>query len=155
MFGCSHFICISCSMSLFCKSLTSYAIFFFELCWLLIDGLVQERCNSIANALELRLSCTNPSLRSGPPQAASQMTSNVAAQPSPTAARVRPARWWRKQPQQRTGNDVANFCIIYCWMWFVYSIVSFRASTCLELILDVLNHFKELWYLFAFYIILQ
>ena len=25
-----------------------------------IDGLVQERCNSIANALELRLSCTNP-----------------------------------------------------------------------------------------------
>ena len=25
------------------------------------DGLVQERCNSIANALELRLSCTNPS----------------------------------------------------------------------------------------------
>ena len=24
-----------------------------------IDGLVQERCNSIANALELRLSCTN------------------------------------------------------------------------------------------------
>ena len=26
-----------------------------------IDGLVQERRNSIANALELRLSCTNPS----------------------------------------------------------------------------------------------
>ena len=26
----------------------------------LIDGLVQERCSSIANALELRLSCTNP-----------------------------------------------------------------------------------------------
>ena len=26
-----------------------------------IDGLVQERQNSIANALELRLSCTNPS----------------------------------------------------------------------------------------------
>ena len=26
-----------------------------------IDGLVQERCNSIANALELRLSCTNSS----------------------------------------------------------------------------------------------
>ena len=26
-----------------------------------IDGLVQERCNSIANALELRLSCTKPS----------------------------------------------------------------------------------------------
>ena len=25
-----------------------------------IDGLVQERCKSIANALELRLSCTNP-----------------------------------------------------------------------------------------------
>ena len=25
-----------------------------------IDGLVQERHNSIANALELRLSCTNP-----------------------------------------------------------------------------------------------
>ena len=24
------------------------------------DGLVQERCNSIANALELRLPCTNP-----------------------------------------------------------------------------------------------
>ena len=25
-----------------------------------LDGLVQERCNSIANAVELRLSCTNP-----------------------------------------------------------------------------------------------
>ena len=29
------------------------------------DGLVQERRNSIANALELRLSCTNPSTYSG------------------------------------------------------------------------------------------
>ena len=28
--------------------------------YLHIDGLVQERCNSIANALELHLSCTNP-----------------------------------------------------------------------------------------------
>ena len=27
-----------------------------------LNGLVQERCNSIANALELRLSCTNPSI---------------------------------------------------------------------------------------------
>ena len=27
-----------------------------------IDGLVQERRNSIANALDLRLSCTNPSI---------------------------------------------------------------------------------------------
>ena len=27
-----------------------------------IDGLVQERRNPIANALELRLSCTNPSI---------------------------------------------------------------------------------------------
>ena len=26
-----------------------------------MEGLVQERCNSIANALELHLSCTNPS----------------------------------------------------------------------------------------------
>ena len=26
-----------------------------------IDGLSQKRCNSIANALELHLSCTNPS----------------------------------------------------------------------------------------------
>ena len=29
---------------------------------LYFDGLVQERRNSIANALELRLSCTNPSV---------------------------------------------------------------------------------------------
>ena len=28
------------------------------------NGLVQERRNSIANALELRLSCTNPSMAS-------------------------------------------------------------------------------------------
>ena len=28
-----------------------------------IDELVQERCNSIANTLELRLSCTNPLIR--------------------------------------------------------------------------------------------
>ena len=27
-----------------------------------IDGLIQERCNYIANALELNLSCTNPSI---------------------------------------------------------------------------------------------
>ena len=27
-----------------------------------LDGLVQERRSSIANALELRLSCTNPSI---------------------------------------------------------------------------------------------
>ena len=27
-----------------------------------VDGLMQERCNSIANALELHLSCTNPSM---------------------------------------------------------------------------------------------
>ena len=27
-----------------------------------IDGLVQDRRNSIANTLELRLSCTNPSI---------------------------------------------------------------------------------------------
>ena len=27
-----------------------------------IDELVQERCNSIADTLELRLSCTNPSI---------------------------------------------------------------------------------------------
>ena len=30
--------------------------------WAHIDGLVQERCNSIANALELRLSCTKPTI---------------------------------------------------------------------------------------------
>ena len=32
---------------------------------LYIDGLVQERRNSIANALELRLPCTNPSISFG------------------------------------------------------------------------------------------
>ena len=30
-----------------------------------VNGLVQERRNSIANALELRLSCTNPSMCGG------------------------------------------------------------------------------------------
>ena len=30
--------------------------------WYKIDGFVQERCNSIANVLELRLSCSNPSI---------------------------------------------------------------------------------------------
>ena len=35
-----------------------------NICWLHIDGLVQERCNSIANALELQQSCTKPSIRS-------------------------------------------------------------------------------------------
>ena len=30
-----------------------------------VDGLVQERHNSIANALKLRLSCTNPSMPCG------------------------------------------------------------------------------------------
>ena len=33
-----------------------HALWFYE-----VDGLVQERRNSISNALELRLSCTNPS----------------------------------------------------------------------------------------------
>ena len=32
------------------------------ICVLHIDGLVQERCNSIADALELRISFTNPSI---------------------------------------------------------------------------------------------
>ena len=41
--------------------------YFFISCLILfliayIDGLVQERCNSIANALELRLPCINPSI---------------------------------------------------------------------------------------------
>ena len=35
-----------------------------KLCWGHIDGLVQERRNSIANALEFSLSCTNPSISS-------------------------------------------------------------------------------------------
>ena len=30
--------------------------------YILIDGLVQERCNSSALAMELRLSCTNPAI---------------------------------------------------------------------------------------------
>ena len=33
-----------------------HALWFYE-----VDGLVQERLNSISNALELRISCTNPS----------------------------------------------------------------------------------------------
>ena len=37
----------------------------FHSAWRHIDGLVQERHNSIANALELRLSCTNPSISLG------------------------------------------------------------------------------------------
>ena len=43
--------------------------YFILLCWnkkysvkINIDGLGPERRNSIANALELRLSCTNPSI---------------------------------------------------------------------------------------------
>ena len=40
----------------------------------IIDGLVHERCNSIANALELRLSCTNPSKSSG---LGSSMVTNI------------------------------------------------------------------------------
>ena len=34
--------------------------------WLYVDGLMQERHTSIVNALELRLSCTNPSIFSVP-----------------------------------------------------------------------------------------
>ena len=34
----------------------------FELAWYDIDGLVQERRNSSALAMELRLSCTKPSI---------------------------------------------------------------------------------------------
>ena len=32
-----------------------------DTCMRQFDGLMQERRNSIANALELRISCTNPS----------------------------------------------------------------------------------------------
>ena len=39
-----------------------YVLLSAKLWYLHLDGLVQERCNSIANALELRLSCTNPSI---------------------------------------------------------------------------------------------
>ena len=45
-----------------CHVQTFVAINFSDYEWELnVNGLVQERCNSIANALELRLSCTNPS----------------------------------------------------------------------------------------------
>ena len=37
-------------------------IHFKGMVWKYLDGLVQKRRNSIANALELRLSCTNPSI---------------------------------------------------------------------------------------------
>ena len=37
-------------------------VFYMMITCLDIDGLVQERCNSIVNALELHLSCTNPSI---------------------------------------------------------------------------------------------
>ena len=37
-----------------------HEILFYKLKWHHINGLVQERCNSIADALELRLSRTNP-----------------------------------------------------------------------------------------------
>ena len=40
-------VCWSCNDSLLCTY---------------IDGLMQERCDSIANTLELHLSCTNPSI---------------------------------------------------------------------------------------------
>ena len=40
--------------------LMTYATFFKG--DLIISYIVQERCNSIANALELRHSCTNPSI---------------------------------------------------------------------------------------------
>ena len=33
--------------------------------WLYLDGLVQERRNSIANALEFHFSCNKPSIRTG------------------------------------------------------------------------------------------
>ena len=39
-----------------------------KILWAHFDGLEQERRNSIANALELRLSCTNPSIYSSPLQ---------------------------------------------------------------------------------------
>ena len=39
-----------------CNTAYFHALWFYEL-----DGLVQERRNSISNALELPLSCTNPS----------------------------------------------------------------------------------------------
>ena len=37
-------------------------MYFSNILMIPIDGLVQERCISIANALELHLSCTNPSI---------------------------------------------------------------------------------------------
>ena len=43
------------------KGLVQELSFNFSLNWKLIDGLVQERCNSSALAMELHLSCTNPS----------------------------------------------------------------------------------------------
>ena len=46
--------------------LTNYAYFIekwsLKHMYVYIDGLVQERCNSSALAMELRLSCTNPSI---------------------------------------------------------------------------------------------
>ena len=54
-----------------------------------IDGLVLERRNSIANALELRLSCTDPS---------------------------RCSRWLR--PMLMKGNGLFTLCRQYCGYWW-------------------------------------
>ena len=41
---------------------TVYMVFLIHTKWFHIDGSMQKRCNSIANALELRLFCTKPSM---------------------------------------------------------------------------------------------
>ena len=48
------------NLSFFVAAVVVYEVISFLLIQEYFDGLVQERRNSIANALELRLSCTNP-----------------------------------------------------------------------------------------------
>ena len=56
-----------------------------------VDGLVQERCNSIANALELHLFCTDPSIFLHGNQGHANLTVNTMATNAMATPGARPS----------------------------------------------------------------
>ena len=81
------------------------------------NGLVQERRNSIANALELRLFCTNPSIRWG--RSAAETMTNCAQ-----CARTSNGSWCMGIKGEMSGT----VCVTFTWYMYIYEL--FIAFVC-------------------------
>ena len=81
--------------------------------WHHVDGLVQERRNSIANALDLRLSCTNPSMF-----------------PNLPPGRVRTSRHWLRRNIHKADVYCPSGCLSNVLFYFFSGAGPFAPLSC-------------------------